>query len=629
MCSTLRVIVFFWVFSLSFTAFSENRIDEHVRQNQIDSLTQLFHATSNKAQQVKIMRNAPTIWEDYLTHADRIAELYYQAISVAESLKDTKNAKFLLLEIASLKMQKSLDEPAAFTLYTKALAYAKEDKDFTTAARICYSIAAIYEHQNFRDDMYAYFLQSIAYSEKSNELFLGSFRWLIEFYLEDNKIEEAIKIGKRGISFVEKRTNSTNFKVIMYGYYYKALKRIPKHSSEAALYKEKIGTLLTKVEKPTDIEDYEYLAMTCLEIEEYDKAIFFAKEYLRLFDKAKGLEREKIHIFEIISLGYERKGDFQSSLAFFKKYSSTYTETLKSLNSLESGRKLIRVEGERNVLIKQQEIEREKFYRNLISIVAFFMLLLGGVVFYFYRGEQKQKAELVHLNATKDRLFAILSHDLQSPIASLQTFMNLIQWGALSQKEFAESTDLFNIQLEKVRSMLENLLNWSISQMGGMKAQLASVMVEPILSSQIQLLKNQAQAKQILIHQTILPSVVIQCDSNHLTIILRNLLQNAIKFTPSGGEIHLKCFEKSDRVYLEIQDSGIGMSEQRRQHLFEINPHSSQLGTANESGTGLGLVLVKDLMEANQGTIEVKSDVGQGTTFILGFVLPTNKQRFA
>lgn len=615
-----RVYIFFLVFFLSFMAFSQNRTNAY-RQSQIDSLTQLFHATSNKVQKVKIMRNAPTIWADYLTHADQIAELYFKAISVAESLGDKKNAKFLLLEIANLKMRKSLDEPAAFTLYTKALAYAKEDKDYATAAWICYSIAAIYEHQNFRDEMYAYFLQSIAYSEKSNEIFLGSFRWLIEFYLEDNKIEEALKIGKKGVLYVEKRTDLANLRVIMYGYYYKVLNRYPKKYSEAARYKSKINRLLPLIDESVEIGDYEYIATICLEINEYDKAIFFAKEYLRRFDESRDLERKKIHIFEIISLGYERKGDFKNSLAYFKKYSSTYTETLKGLNSLESGRKLIRVEGERNLLIKQQEVEREKFYRNLIGIIAAFVLVLGGVVFYFYRRGQKQKIELARLNATKDRLFAILSHDLQSPIANLQTFMNLIQWGALSQKEFSESTNLFSVQLEKVRSMLDNLLNWSLSQMSGIRAQLAAVKVEPIISSQIQLVKNQAQAKQISITHLIPPSLHLQCDSNHLTIIIRNLLQNAIKFTPENGKIHITCFQTSNRVYLEIHDTGIGMSVQRRKHLFEINKEPSQPGTANESGTGLGLVLVKDLMDANKGTIEVKSEVNQGTTFILGFVL--------
>jgi len=302
-----------------------------------------------------------------------------------------------------------------------------------------------------------------------------------------------------------------------------------------------------------------------------------------------------------------------------REYSKLYAKIYKNMVNLESGRKVIRAEGERNLLVKQNEVERERFYRNLSFTIAIFLVLLSGLVLLFYKREQKQKKELTHLNTTKDKLFAILSHDLRSPVGILENNVMLTNWGALSQEEFSQMTQNLGQEVSQVRTMLDNLLQWSVSQMGGIKPMQEQIRLLDLLDSQIQLLSPAATKKSIQIVNDISETTTLLADKNHLAVIFRNLLQNAIKFTHRGGNISVKARQQQDKLLVEVRDTGIGMSKERLANLFRLSSTSSKVGTDLEQGTGLGLILVKELVEANEGSIEVNSEPNQGTLFKLYF----------
>ena len=224
------------------------------------------------------------------------------------------------------------------------------------------------------------------------------------------------------------------------------------------------------------------------------------------------------------------------------------------------------------------------------------------------------------LNTTKDKLFAILSHDLRSPVAGLKNYLMLTDWGVLTQAEFADSTKNLTVQLNNVHTMLDNVLNWSFSQMRGIRPKRENVEVASIIEEEIELLLPMAQIKTIQIVNEISANVQIMVDRNHVAVIFRNLLQNALKFTHSGGKIRLSYSKEKDMHQFVIADTGVGMSEEQLQNLFQLNKTTSQMGTAREQGTGVGLVLVKELVEANQGTLSVTSELTKGTMFTLGFI---------
>ena len=285
----------------------------------------------------------------------------------------------------------------------------------------------------------------------------------------------------------------------------------------------------------------------------------------------------------------------------------------------DAGKKVIKAEAEYNVAMKQKEIEKQQLLTYLAASIALLILLLSGSIYYFYRREQGRKLELQRLNTTKDKLFAIVSHDLRSPIMSLKNHLMLVNWGALNQEEFNESAQYLNMQLGNVFDMLENLLNWVVSQLGGIHPNKENVSILPIVEEQLQLLSSAANTKEIALHTSINANQTLVIDKNHLAVILRNILQNAIKFTPKGGNIQLDYGKDDKGNYIEVKDTGIGMSAEKITKLFRLDTQTSRTGTANEKGTGLGLILVKELVEANGGAVQVVSIPKQGTTFRIFF----------
>lgn len=288
--------------------------------------------------------------------------------------------------------------------------------------------------------------------------------------------------------------------------------------------------------------------------------------------------------------------------------------------TLESGRKIIRAEGEQNLLQKQKEIDKERFYRNISSAIAGFILLFGIISFYFYRRLQSQKTQLYELNATKDKLFTILSHDLRSPLALIENNLMLIDWGALSKNEFAETTQKLALRVRNIRNLLDNLLTWALTQSTAMKPTLENINVIEIIEEEIEILRILAQSKNIQINTSFQYQTTLLIDKNHLRFISRNLLNNAIKFTNAGGKVQINILENKDEVSIEIIDNGVGMSDISLASLFQMNSSDFTIGTNGERGIGIGLVLVKELIVLNNGKIMVNSKLNEGTYFKITFM---------
>lgn len=323
---------------------------------------------------------------------------------------------------------------------------------------------------------------------------------------------------------------------------------------------------------------------------------------------------------------YESEKNYPLSIQHLKNYQTIENEQLKKRLTEESGREIIKAEAERDILLKQQEIDRQKWFTLIAAVIAV-LILAGGIITYrFYKREQKTKQELAQLNATKDKLFALISHDLMSPLANFKALLMLPAWGLMPQAEFEVIVKDLGIKAHNLYSTCENMLHWAITQMEGMKAKVETINVAAVINEQINLLEPIAKGKQIDIQQLIPDDVTLEVDKNHLALIIRNLLQNALKFTNIGGTIQFK-FEAIPPLgaggkggkRLMIQDNGIGMSSEIMSQLFQIDKNTNRTGTAKENGTGLGLILTKDLVELNRGTINLSSEVGKGTTFTLAF----------
>lgn len=282
--------------------------------------------------------------------------------------------------------------------------------------------------------------------------------------------------------------------------------------------------------------------------------------------------------------------------------------------------------NERDNQIKLLDARQQQQQLLLAGAVLVAVLLVGFAIVQ-HRNQQRieqQRTELTQLNATKDKLFAILSHDLRSPVSALSNFLALHNWGLLPKAEFDQSIGRLTDRVAQVQTLLDNVLNWSLTQLGGSKSRPERVAIGPIVAEKCHLLKPMADAKGIQLLQQIPSTASLYLDLEHLKIIVGNLLQNAIKFTHSGGQVTVSYTETEGSHQLIVTDTGIGIPTEQLNALFQLQDKPSQAGTANEPGTGLGLVLVlvRELTEANGGQVRVESVPGKGSTFSLTFGTP-------
>ena len=237
--------------------------------------------------------------------------------------------------------------------------------------------------------------------------------------------------------------------------------------------------------------------------------------------------------------------------------------------------------------------------------------------------EIRSKNELLKdLNSTKDKLFSIISHDLRSPFNAILGFQDLLSG---NYEEFTDSERKYMIgQLQsstkQVYSLVENLLNWAKIQSSTIQRYPEHINVKEEILEKLDLYREMAEAKGILFNLELPDVLAAFADMNMLETTLRNLVNNAIKFTPSGGSILIKAYLKHDLIHISVIDSGTGMTQEQMDALFDLEKTLAQNGTGGEKGSGLGLVLCKELVEMNQGILTFESQVGKGSTF--SFTLP-------
>jgi signal transduction histidine kinase len=235
---------------------------------------------------------------------------------------------------------------------------------------------------------------------------------------------------------------------------------------------------------------------------------------------------------------------------------------------------------------------------------------------------QSQNIQLQELNATKDKFFSIISHDVKGPLNSLSSFAGLLinHTDKLSKEDIQMLAKDLDKSLKNLFALLENLLEWSRSQTGNIEFKPEPFDLTTVLTENKALLEAQAANKKIQILQDVTDPFQIKAHRHSITTVVRNLLSNAIKFTPEGGTIMLSLVPNAGNVTVSIKDTGVGMSAEVMEKLFRIDTKHSTKGTSDEKGTGLGLILCKDFIEKNGGKLGVSSEINKGSTFY--FTLP-------
>jgi len=376
----------------------------------------------------------------------------------------------------------------------------------------------------------------------------------------------------------------------------------------------------------------------------YDKAIIDAKKSLSQAQKNNS-QTDKIQALATLAKSYAAKNDFKQAYYYqvqFKNASDSISNNAKNseVNSLrlkqqqEDNARLVN-----EIKIKEQSIafSRKLFWiRNILAtIVVIFIVIIvrsnrqkTGLNKVLQKQNAdiaaqkaeitKQKETLHQLNHTKDQLFSVISHDLRSPFAAILQAMDDMKTGSLTADEQKEIMNAFYQQLSLVTMMVNNLLVWAGSQQSGNKTQLATIDAADVIDEIIAISNFLAKSKRISLNHAHGTGKPVRADSNHLKIIFNNLIGNAIKFTPHGGTIEISYTDDADYQAIHVKDNGIGILPQKMEKLFKVTGKDiSGYGTNNETGAGIGLGLIKQFVDANNGRIEVKSQPGEGAEFIV------------
>jgi len=341
----------------------------------------------------------------------------------------------------------------------------------------------------------------------------------------------------------------------------------------------------------------------------------------------------QLDIYSKLTEAYLNINDYENAISYQKKQ-------IEIQDLILSGAADIKVEqlqaiyeiDEKNsqiiVLEKQNEINslRLKQQRNsqqmmILGIIITFLISI--TIYWFYNKIRQKNIELKEANAAKDKFFAVIAHDLRGSTGTLASFLEHLNetFNEHSPKELKEILLVLYKSAENVSVLLENLLIWAQSQLNKIEFRPTVLKLTEVLQTSIKGLEQTADKKQIDIKFELNDLIFVLADSNMVQTIVRNILSNAIKFTNRGGSVIIKSTVKNkNSAFISIIDNGVGIEKSALLKIFDISNTIHTTGTENEKSTGLGLIIVKDFIEKNSGTITIESQKDKGT--IVSFSLP-------
>ena len=549
---------------------------------------------------------------------------YDEALASLSDSNKVKNYAQLITSISEIYLTSGIYDKALEN-YISLLDYYRKVKDRKGEAFVLSYIGETYLDLQNGQNALKYLHEALGIAEEINDeervsFVLNSIGGAYVDVFKDN--ETAEDYYKRALELSEK----INYKLgIAKGYHNLGLVYYNKKDLNKALdYHKKSLEVVTKSNiKEGTAYNFNSIAKIYLELGQVNSAIEYFNKSLEtsqnqqitlvITDNYKGL-----------SDSYKKKNNYREALKYLDLYNVTREKlnnekTAQRIAELETHYEIIRQESENKILKRANEIQRNYF---------FFSLLLGFIIlvilFSMYWYSRKSRKQLEELNATKDKLFSIIGHDLKNPFGTLINFSEMLveDYLELTDEEKITYLHMINEASQTGHEILDNLLQWSKTQSGKLEFTPRHIELCDIVETNIMLFKTTASNKGINIFSTVNGETKVFADKIMLKTVLRNLIGNAIKFSHKDGTIKISSKLCEEFVEVIVSDNGVGISEKTKEKLFNPTIFHSSAGTANEQGTGLGLLLCKEFVEKNGGRIWVESGEGKGSDF--KFTVPIN-----
>lgn len=483
----------------------------------------------------------------------------------------------------------------------------------------------------------------LAVAHSNEDLQADVFREQSFLLLEQKQYDSALSYANRGIAYYESVHDSLNAS-ILYGrkariyFSLKDYKNSVIFNRKALQIDSLVGNMRALgVSYYQTAQDEYYLHNTDQSIRYLKKSIELSSDigYLNILVRAHNLLAEIYFNQGNYAEAYKQSklsSHFKDSL--FSAESNGQVQEMQSIYELENKENVIRLLEQENQLKQQQfSNQRSLMIFLLVGIVLLLLLIfvMGRLRVIQKRAnhvleiknqaieQQKEEMEaqaenLQQLNRLKSKLFSVISHDIRGPIANLQSLLELLTNRSMASEEFFAISDKLKSNLDVTQRTLENLLNWSLSQMDGIKTELERVEIKCLLDEACRLMEEAAKRKDVTIENTTKEPIYVVADPNQIQLILRNLIHNAIKFSKEGGKVLISAHAEGSRCCVQVKDFGIGMTKAEIGMIMASQEYFTRAGTQQEKGTGLGLLLCKEFIMRHGGTLNIESFPGKETT---------------
>tara|TARA_R110001592_G_scaffold10768_5_gene54938 strand:+ start:259 stop:2130 length:1872 start_codon:yes stop_codon:yes gene_type:complete len=577
-----------------------------------------------------------------LTYVDNIKSLEYaeESLRLATEINDIEGIAYSYRILSSIYALND-NYYMSMEFIQKAIDIFENRGDEKGIANCYISLGHIYRYLNNRE-------QEIKFHKKSFESFkrqgiterIGvSAHNLGESYYNNKEFAKAENLTRLAIQIND---SILNFPVLSNCYKVMGLIKENKNQPDSASYYfNKVITISDELgdnaQKVATVEALIHLATMAKSAKNYTLEFKYLKQ-AEVFCKKFNLKKLLLTVYNEMQTFYLN----QNKLEKVKFYLNAYRELSDNLNSvqLEDRNRLTASMSSIHQLNKTTEkLQKENaaqvstiFYRNIsLYITSFFLIALFLVLRKLKKTNKElksqndiineQKSELHELNATKNKFFSIVAHDLRSPLASLKSFSSVLvdHIDFISKEEIQSMGAKLNTSLDNTLKMADNLIIWAQSQMNLIEDKKEIINLREVVNEICDIFKVIAHNKEVSLIASVTGDPNIIGDKNQIEFVIRNLINNAIKFTPRMGKVNVSVTQISNQIKIIVSDTGVGMSSEFSKNLFSIEKPKGIPGTEGEKGSGLGLVLSSEFVKRNDGEIHIISKEAIGTIITVSF----------